>query len=389
VLHISADALVGGVESLLITLARNSNVDAALSHDFAFTSEGPALSAITLAGGKVHYLGSASCKQPRSLHRTRQRLKKLCREYEYDVAVFHQYPYLIAAFADVLWRQKIKMVRFFHNEIIPGSKFERLVRLIYAKGLDLSIVNSHFLLQCIPGATGTVVYCPVDRQIELTETKRRQIRAQFATPFDEPVVVQVSRMTERKGHSRLLRALSMSKSLKWTCWMVGGPQKEKEVSYFEGLQNLAEELGIADRVRFLGTRSDVPELLAAADIFCHPNTYPAEPFGIALVEALQAGLPVVTTAMGGSLEIVSAQCGFLTPPEDDCALRAALRRLLTEEELRRRMSVAARMRGEVFTPSVQIPRLNAVLKTALQSPSTTIADSTKARIECSEPRPNC
>jgi glycosyltransferase involved in cell wall biosynthesis len=368
VLHISADALVGGVESLLITLARNNTVDPVSSHDFAFTAEGPALKAIILAGGNVHYLGSVSYKQPRSLHRARRRLKELCREYKYEVAVFHQYPYLIAAFADVLWRRKVKTVRFFHNETVPGSKFERLVRLIYARELDLSVVNSHFLLQCIPGANSTVVYCPVDRQIELTDEKRRQIRARFSTPFDQPVVVQVSRMAERKGHPRLLRALAKLKALGWTCWIVGGPQKEKEVSYFEGLKRLAEELEIAGRVRFLGTRSDVPELLAAADIFCHPNTYPAEPFGIALVEALQAGLPVVTTAMGGALEIVSEQCGCLIPPEDDVALSAALGRLLTEEGLRRQMSAAARMRGEVFTASVQIPRLNAALRTALRSP---------------------
>jgi glycosyltransferase involved in cell wall biosynthesis len=111
----------------------------------------------------------------------------------------------------------------------------------------------------------------------------------------------------------------------------------------------------------------VPDLLAAADIFCHPNTYPPEPYGIAYVEALQAGLPVITSAMGGALEIISEQCGFLVPPEDDVALSDALRRLLTEEGLCRQMSTSARERGEVFTPRVQIPLLNAALRTALQS----------------------
>lgn len=369
VLHISADALVGGVESLLITLARNQNVDPMSTHEFAFTSEGPALNALLLAGGKVHYLGNASHKRPMALHLARQRLNQLCREYKYDVAVFHQYPYLIAAFADVLWRRQVNTVRFFHNEIVPGSRFEGLVRLIYGRTLALSLVNSRFLLQRIPGAKGRVVYCPVDKRIELTDEKRREIRARFATPFDEPLIIQVCRMTERKGHARLLRSLARLKSLSWTCWIVGGPQKDKEVSYFEALKSLSAELEIVDRVRFLGTRSDVPELLAAADIFCHPNTYPPEPFGIALVEALQAGLPVITTAMGGALEIVSEQCGFLVPPEDDAALSDSLRRLLTEEGVRRQMSASARMRGEVFTPNVQIPLLNGALLAALRPPS--------------------
>jgi glycosyltransferase involved in cell wall biosynthesis len=367
VLHISGDALVGGTESFLITLARNDIIDSISTHDFAFTAEGPALNAIRLAGAKVHYLGSASYKQPKALHLARRRLNEACKQYTYDVAIFHQYPYLVAAFADVLWRRRVKTVRFFHNETLAWSRFEKLIRLFYTRFLDLSLVNSHFLREYIPGTKGTVVYCPVDQQIVLTGEKRKEIRARFETSAEEPLIVQVSRMAERKGHKRLLQALAELKSLHWTCWIVGGPQKDHEVAYFESLKRLALELRIADRVRFLGTRNDVPDLLAAADIFCHPNTYPPEPFGIAYVEALQAGLPVITSAMGGALEIISEQCGFLVPPEDDVALSDALRRLLTEEGLCREMSASARKRGEVFTPRVQIPLLNAALRTALQS----------------------
>jgi glycosyltransferase involved in cell wall biosynthesis len=368
VLHISGDAQVGGIESFLITLARNKAVDQASTHDFAFTSEGPAIEKIRLTGAQVHYLGgNASYKDPKALLLARRRLSKICRKYKYDVGVLHNYPYLIAAFADVLWWRKVKMVRYFHNETHPTSRLERLVRVVHTRFLDLSVFDSNFLRKCMPDKKGTVVYYPVDRQIELTEGKRNEIRARFATPAEHPLVIQVCRMAERKGHSRLLRALGTLKFLPWTCWIVGGPQREKEISYFDSLKNLTNELGIANRVRFLGTRIDVPELLAAADIFCHPNTYPPEPFGIAFVEALQAGLPVVTSAMGGAMEIVSEQCGFLVPPEDNVALADALRRLLTEKRLRQEMSASARTRGEVFKASVQIPLLNAALTTALAS----------------------
>ncbi len=367
VLHISCDARVGGVESFLITLARNKAIDPTSSHDFAFTVEGPAIDAIRLAGAHVHCLGTASYKQPGALRLARRRLNEACRQNKYDVAVYHNDPTLVAAFADVLFRRKVKTVRYFHNETNSRSRIERLVRHIYTRFLYLSVFNSRFLLQCMPDANGRVVYYPVDRQIVLTDEKRNEIRERFATSSQDPLVVQVCRMMERKGHPRLLRALAALKSLRWTCWIVGGPQTEKQIPYFETVRRLARELGIDDRVRFLGTRSDVPELLAAADIFCHPNTYPPEPFGIAFVEALQAGLPVVTSAMGGALEIVSEQCGFLVPPEDDIALTGALQRLLTQDSLRRQMSECARERGEAFTASVQIPLLNAALKTALSS----------------------
>lgn len=373
VLHISADALVGGVESFLLTLARNHTIDRTSIHEFAFTAEGPALDKIRLTGAQVHPLGHASYKQPKTLLLARGRLKEICKQHRYDVAVFHQYPLLVAAFSDILWRQRVKTVRYFHNETIPNSRLERLVRIFYTRFLDLSVFDSQFLLKNSPSPYGTVVYYPVDRQIALTDEERSRIRAGLDTPVDEPLVVQVCRMAERKGHARLLQALAALKSLRWTCWIVGGPQKERELAYFETLHGLVWQLGIADRVRFLGTRSDVSGLLAAADIFCHPNTYPPEPFGIAFVEALQAGLPVVTSAMGGALEIVSEQCGFLVPPDDNMALVDALRRLLTEDRLRKEMSVSARARGEAFKASVQIPLLNAALRTAM-APAHAIAD---------------
>ena len=97
--------------------------------------------------------------------------------------------------------------------------------------------------------------------------------------------------------------------------MVGGAQRPEEQEYMREIQEKAIQLGIGERVRFLGQRSDVPSLLAAADIFSQPNLG-AEPFGIVFIEALAAGLPVVTTAMGGPQEIIDESCGFVAPPGD-------------------------------------------------------------------------
>ena len=103
----------------------------------------------------------------------------------------------------------------------------------------------------------------------------------------------------------------------WVCWTAGGAQRPAEAAYLAELRQTAARLGIAERVRFLGQRTDVPHLLAAADVHCQPNTGP-EPFGLAFVEALAAGRPVVTTALGGALEIVDETCGvhFVEPDYD-------------------------------------------------------------------------
>ena len=96
---------------------------------------------------------------------------------------------------------------------------------------------------------------------------------------------------------------------------------------------LAQQLGIAHRIRFLGHRDDVPALMASADVLCQPNLGP-EPFGIAFVEGMHAGLPIVATAIGGAREIVDPACGVLVPPDDPAALGEALRALIADPALR-------------------------------------------------------
>src|SRR5262245_17467790 len=100
--------------------------------------------------------------------------------------------------------------------------------------------------------------------------------------------------------------------------------------------------------------------MAAADIYCQPNTGP-EPFGVAFVEALYTGLPVVTTGFGGATEIVDETCGMLTPPEDGAAVAAALRALITASS-RRELVAAGRARAAALCdPAVRLQRLAALI----------------------------
>jgi glycosyltransferase involved in cell wall biosynthesis len=152
------------------------------------------------------------------------------------------------------------------------------------------------------------------------------------------------------------------------CWIAGGPQRPKEQAYFHELQDLAHELGIGDRVCFLGQRSDVPELLRAADIHCQPNTGP-EPFGIALVEALYAGLPVVTTAMGGAQEIVDETCGILVKPGDEGELAEALGKLICNRTLLARLAAGGPARARwLCGPAAQLEKLRGIFDELCNAP---------------------
>jgi glycosyltransferase involved in cell wall biosynthesis len=174
-------------------------------------------------------------------------------------------------------------------------------------------------------------------------------------------------MEAGKGQLTLLQALARIRDDPWVCWLVGGPQTRAERRYDDRLRRAAVELGLANRVRFLGERADVPRLLRGADVFCHPNQVP-EGFGIVFAEALYAGLPVVTTAAGGALEVVDETCGLLTPPAEARPLAIALRRLVRDAGLRSRLGAAGPGRArDRCDPARQLHRLYRLLAAAVQT----------------------
>jgi glycosyltransferase involved in cell wall biosynthesis len=108
---------------------------------------------------------------------------------------------------------------------------------------------------------------------------------------------------------------------------------------------LAKTLKVSDRVRFLGRRSDVPELLKASDIYVHVPLY--EGFGIAVIEAMAAGLPVIASDVPGLAQVVG-DWGVRIPPKDPEALAGAIRRLLDSSELRREFAQKSIRRAADF-----------------------------------------
>jgi glycosyltransferase involved in cell wall biosynthesis len=191
---------------------------------------------------------------------------------------------------------------------------------------------------------------------------RGEARAELGLGNGAVVITQVCRPSPHKGNLELVRALAKLHDMQnWVCLQVGRPVLLAQAEYLERVKQAATDLGIAERVHFLGYRSDLDRLLAASDIHCQPNTEP-EPFGIAFVEALYAGLPVVTTAIGGALEIVNEQCAILTPAGDIAALAAALAELLLNRELRERLGSNGPARArQLCDPARQMARLEKVL----------------------------
>ena len=362
VLHIDAGRLYGGVETLLVTLARHRDLCPRMEPEFAVCFEGRLSRELRASGVPTHVLGAVRIRRPISIWQARRRLLALLEERRFDVVVCHM-PWPQAIFAPVAKSVGVPQVFWMHDA--AGNHW--LERWAARVRPDLVICNSSFtassLHKIYPGLGPEIITYPIAAPERVDVAG---VRAEFDTPAEAEVVIQTSRMQEWKGHSLHLEALARLREIpNWVCWMVGGAQRPSEMRYLEGLRQMAAKARIAERIRFVGQRSDVPRLLAAADIFCQPNTG-AEPFGIVFIEALCAGLPIVTTAMGGALEIVDNSCGILTKPGDIAELGNALAKLICDRALRQGLGAYGPQHArDLCDPARQLARLHAKLQMLL------------------------
>lgn len=166
---------------------------------------------------------------------------------------------------------------------------------------------------------------------------RECLRAEWGVPLDAPVVVSASRLHPEKRLDVLLRMMPAVLAQRPGAFLVLAGDGEELAAYRE----LANTLGIARSVRFLGHRNDIADVLAASDVAVMLCLQ--EAFGFAAVEAHAIGLPVVAYRAGGLPEIVvHERDGLLAPPDDDRAFCDELVRLLRDDELRTRLGAAAR-----------------------------------------------
>lgn len=363
VLHVYSGNLFGGIESILVALARARAACPDLAHEFALCFEGRLQRELTAAGVRVHPLAPVRLSRPATARAARAALRRVLEGGAFDRVICHA-PWSQGIFGGVVRRAEVPLA-FWAHDIMTGCHWtERLAKRITP---DLVICNSHYtagtLARLYRDVPREVVYAPVEGSTGAVDrTELRRLRASLQTPDEAVVVIQVSRSEAWKGHALLLEALAELRAVPgWVWWQVGGAQRPAEEAFLASLRATAARLGIGDRVRWLGERTDVRHLLAAADVHCQANLAP-EPFGVTFVEALASGLPVVTSDLGGAREIVDETCGLLVTPQDAAGLAAALGRLITDAELRGRMSRQAPVRARrLCDPDTQLRRLLSVL----------------------------
>jgi glycosyltransferase involved in cell wall biosynthesis len=354
VLHISAGNLFGGVETVLVTLARERRLCADLKPHFSVCFEDRFSRELRATGAPVDYLGYVRIRNPLTILRARAAMDRLLSQESIDVAICHS-PWALAIFGTVARSHRIPLVFWCHGFVTGRHWLEMWARqTVPALVICNSRATEISVKRLFPQVPSQVIYAPVSSSVPSLPRD----------PERKPVVIiQVSRMESWKGQSLLLEALATLLNVPdWVCWIVGGAQTKRESEYEDRLHRAAARLGFGERVEFLGARDDVEDLLVQADIFCQPNLSP-EPSGIVFIEALQAKLPVVTSRLGGAAEIVNERCGILVPPSDAASLADALRCLITNPGKRMELGAAGPERAQsLCDPSRQLSKLREVMQ---------------------------
>jgi glycosyltransferase involved in cell wall biosynthesis len=175
--------------------------------------------------------------------------------------------------------------------------------------------------------------------VDLAPYAAARARAELGLGAHDPLVVHVGNIRPEKGHEILIGAAAILSRHRPDLRMVS-IGLEVVPGDLERLRALARRAGAGATIRFLGSRADALDFVAAADVYAHPST--DESFGLAVLEAMALERPVVAAAVGGVPGIVDdGETGILVPPGDPGALAAGIERLLDDPETARRLGRAA------------------------------------------------
>lgn len=226
--------------------------------------------------------------------------------------------------------------------------------LAFRRWVDAMIVNAPEILAewrrsapFFPPERVHVVMNGLRARPEARAALRAGLRAELGVPEGTLLVGGAGHLAHRKGFDLLLCAFASASLADARVVIAGGGE------HGEGLRALARERGIADRVLWLGHRTDAPDVVGGCDLFVVPSRN--EGMANVMLEAMAAGVPVIATDISGVRRALGAEgdgapAGWIVPPEDDRALAAALREaaLAPAAERERRADEAVRRIGERF-----------------------------------------
>lgn len=248
------------------------------------------------------------------------------------------------------WAQSANGLPAFRKK--PGHTLPRpsfySIKTRLLRGLSLCTLNrivfvnngtrkAYVKLYKIPAKRCSTIYNGIEPEaFSSMKSRREEFRRMLGVRDDECMALATGNLTEVKGYKYLISAVAdlVNKGVAIKCFIAGQGELK------DSLDRQIEEMRLEDSVKLLGYRDDVPALLGAADIFCMPSL--SEALGYSLLEALAAGVPVVASRVGGIPEVIThGKEGFLVPAKNVSELCMAIQQLVSNPELRKKMSSQA------------------------------------------------
>jgi rhamnosyl/mannosyltransferase len=282
-----------------------------------------------------------------------------------DITHLH-FPYPIGEIGQLLCGRGRPTVITYHSDVVRQAGILRLyapvLRQVLARA-DRILVSSPAYRESSPYLRPLAARCtvvPIGIEYDRFATPRPDEAARWRARYPGPLLLFVGRLRYYKGLNYLLAAMV---EIPATLLIAGdGPEAP-------ALRAQAQALGVAGRVHFLGdvAEADLPGLYQAADVFVLPSSRRSEAYGIALLEAMAAGVAVISTELGTGTSWLNrhGETGLVVPPCDPVTLAAALRELLTDEERRRHLAEAAQTRAAAFDLKRQVTQVLAVYEEVL------------------------
>jgi glycosyltransferase involved in cell wall biosynthesis len=270
-------------------------------------------------------------------------LARFVRRQRVDLLHPHQYtPFFYSLMARALSR-RVPVLFTEHGRHFPD--YRRVKRVIANRlllgprdrvvGVGQAVREAVIRNEGIPADRVEYVYNGIDLRPYAHRAERHEVRRELGVGLQDLVMIQVARLDYLKDHATAIRMLQRVASRRPDARLVlvgEGPERAK-------IEQEVYQRGVSERVHFLGLRADVPRLLRAADVLVLTSI--SEGIPLTLIEAGAAGLPVVSTDVGGVGEVIERDVtGLLAPARNDASLAQHILRLADDSALRRRMGEA-------------------------------------------------
>ena len=344
---------LGGAENMMMSFLRHAD-RARIDPVVVFFRPGSWVDEVEALGIETAIVPTGRFRQPHLAAAGVFKLARLLRTWRPALLVnWFTAAQIYGAPAAVLAGMTDRVVWWQHGVVGDDLWLDRVATLLPARAIGAAAPGTAAAQARMRPRRPTFAVLPgVERPESVSEGVVAELRASFGIDDGALVVGTVGRQQRWKAQHRLLDAIATARAAGHLVHglIVGGDAHGLDPGYGEWLQRHATELGIDGHVTFAGLQRKVGRFMQAMDVYV--NTAPTEPFGIALVEAMALGRPVVAVDAPGPRVIIEPETsGLLARADDSGALAAAIGRLAVDASLRDRLGRGASERySDYFTP---------------------------------------